>query len=487
MERIADETRWMDATDQAELVATREVSASELVEAAARRIDELDGPLNAVVMKWYDRATSEAAAIDEAITGGDDDHGETPFLGVPFLLKDLYAHDAGTPLTQGNRALRDAQPVSDFDSTLVARCREAGLINLGRTNSPELGSVPVTEPVAYGPTRNPWDLERTPGGSSGGAATAVAAGMVPIAHASDGGGSIRIPASCCGLVGLKPSQGRITLGPERDESGLSVAFCVSRTVRDTARLLDAVQGPGVGDTVIAPAPSRPYVDELAGEPGRLRIGLLDHHPLGGAIDEDVVAAVRSAATMLEGLGHAVEPGHPEVLEDESFTERFMATWATNMAVGIETMGDMIGRPLTEDEVEPVNWVQAEYAKLVTGPQYARSLGAVVQYRRAMHQWWADGWDLLLTPTLAEPPVRIGEHDHVDGDPLAPMRRAGEFVAFTPPFNASGQPAISLPLHWNDAGHPIGVQLVAAYGREDVLIAAAAQLEQAHPWRQRRPE
>ncbi|MEO1059505.1 MAG: amidase, partial [Actinomycetota bacterium] len=434
----------------------------------------------------YDRASAEAVAIDDALASGEDGADASPFLGVPFLLKDLYAHDAGTPLTQGNKALRDAQPVSTFDSTLVARFREAGLINLGRTSSPELGSLPVTEPVAYGPSRNPWNPDHTPGGSSGGAAAAVAAGMVPIANASDGGGSIRIPASCCGLVGLKTSQGRISLGPERDESGLSVAFCVSRTVRDSARLLDAVHGPGVGDTVIAPPPTRPFADEVGADPGQLRIGLLDHHPLGAPISPDVVDAARAGATMLEGLGHHVEPGFPDVLTDAGFTERFMAMWAVNMATGIAGMGDMIGRELTADDVEPVNWAQAEFAKQVTGPQYARSLAAVVQYRRAMHQWWADGWDLLLTPTLAEPPVRIGEHDAVDGDPLAPMRRAGQFVTFTPPFNASGQPAISLPLYWNDDGLPIGVQLVAAYGREDLLLSVAAQLEAAHPWADRHP-
>ena len=486
MSEIADRTRWMDATEQAEMVTSKEISAREMVDAAAERIDQLDGPLNAVNMKWYDRAAGEAAAIDEALAGGDDGVDTAPFLGVPFLLKDLYAHDTGTPLTQGNQALRNAQPVSTFDSTLVARFRDAGLINLGRTSSPELGSLPVTEPVAFGPTRNPWNTDHSPGGSSGGAAAAVAAGMVPIANASDGGGSIRIPASCCGLVGLKPSQGRITLGPERTENGLSVAFCVSRSVRDTARLLDAVHGPGVGDTVIAPAPSRPYVDELAGEPGRLRIGLLDMHPQGNPISTDVVDAVRAAGSMLENLGHDVEPGYPTVLEDRTFTDRFSAMWATNMALGIEGMGAMIGRELTEDEVEPVNWAQAEFAKLVTGPQYADALAAVAQYRREMQQWWADGWDLLLTPTLAEPPVRIGEHGHVDGDVVAPLRRAGEWVPFTPPFNASGQPGISLPLHWNDDGLPIGVQLVGAYGREDLLISVAAQLEAAHPWADRHP-
>jgi amidase len=487
---IAEDTRWLDATAQAALVAEGEVSARELVDAAIERIEDGDGRLNAVVMRWYDRARLQAEAIDDTrVADGSDPGGGSdwaPFAGVPFLLKDLWAHDTGTPLTNGNAALRDGAPESDFDTTLVARFRDAGLVNLGRTNSPELGSLPTTEPVAYGPTHNPWDTDHSPGGSSGGAAVAVAAGMVPAAHASDGGGSIRIPASCCGLVGLKPSQGRITMGPERDETGLSTAFCVTRSVRDTAALLDVAQGPGVGDTIIAPRPARAYADEVGSDPGRLRIGLLDHHPLDGEIHDDCVSAAHVAAGMLGGLGHGVEAEFPEVLTDAGFPARFMAMWAVNMAVGIDTMSEMLGRPLTEDDVEPVNWAQASHARQVNGVDYAEALAAVKQYRRRLHQWWADGWDLLVTPTLASPPVRIGEHDARPGDPLAGMRRAGEWVAFTPPFNASGQPAISLPLHWNDAGLPVGVQLVAAYGREDLLIAVAAQLEDAHPWADRRP-
>lgn len=476
MGKIADDTRWMDATAQAELVASGEVSARELAEAAVERIEQLDGPINAVVVRWFEHAIDIA---DGSLPDG-------PFRGVPFLLKDLYAHFEGQVLTNANVALKSAQPVSTEDTTLVSRFKDAGLVTLGRTNSPELGSVPVTEPVAYGPTRNPWDTSRTPGGSSGGAGAAVAAGMVPIAHASDGGGSIRIPASCCGLIGLKTSQGRITLGPQRTESGLSVELCVSRSVRDTATLLDAVCGPGVGDTVVAPSPLRPYVDEVGANPGRLRIGLLDVHPRGGALHDDCIEAVRSAASLLESLGHDVEIGFPSTLADGSFTQRFMSIWATMMVLGLETYGTAIGRTLTEDEVEPVNWAQAEFAKQLSAVDYATSLAAVAEYRRATQQWWADGWDLLLTPTLAEPPVPIGALDSLPGDPMAGMRRAAEFVPFTPPFNTSGQPAINVPLHWNAAGLPIGVQLVAAYGREDVLIQVASQLETAAPWAARTP-
>ena len=486
----ADDTRWLDATAHAALIATREATATELVDASIERIERLDGDLNAVVMRWFERARHQAEAFDELPLS--DTHRSAPFGGVPFLLKDLGCNVAGLPVTSGNRAARDEPPLATGDSNLTERFRDAGLITLGRTNSPEFGSLPVTEPEAYGPTRNPWNTGHTPGGSSGGAAAAVAAGMVPIAHASDGGGSIRIPASCCGLVGLKPSQGRVSMGPERDESGLSTQLCVSRSVRDTARMLDAVHGPGVGDSVIAPAPRRPYIDELGADPGRLRIGLLDRHPIDGDLHGDCVTAVRSAASLLEGLGHDVAPGHPPILEDGEFPRRFAAMWAALMAVGIDSLGQAIGRTLTADDDEQDNWAQREYASRLSAAQYATSLAAVGQYRRHVQRWWADGWDLLLTPTLSAPPLPIGglygdQGDGVDPDnPMAPSIRAGRFVSFTPQFNASGQPAISLPLHWNDDGLPIGVQLVAAYGREDLLIQVASQLEAAAPWAERRP-
>jgi amidase len=467
----------MDATEQAELVAKGEFTPLELLDAAVERIERDDVAINAVVLRWFERAREVAASPDLP---------DGPFRGVPFLLKDLFASMAGMPLTNGNKALAAARPVSATDTTLVSRYRAAGLVIAGRTNSPELGSLPVTEPEAYGPTRNPWNLERTPGGSSGGSAAAVAAGMVPIAHASDGGGSIRIPASCCGLVGLKLSQGRISMGPLRAEHGLGVEHCVSRTVRDTARLLDATHGPGIGDTVSALPPVRPYADEVGADPGALRIGLLDHHPRDESIHDDCVEAVRAAATLLEGLGHHVEPAWPEVLADASFTQRFMTLWATNMALGIDAFGDLIGRPLTADDVEAVNWTQAEYATKYSAVDLAVAQAAAVDFRRTVQQWWADGWDLLLTPTLGEPPVRIGEHDPLPDDPMAGMKRAARFVPFTPPWNMSGQPAISLPLHWNAGGLPIGVQLVAAYGREDLLIRVAAQLETAQPWADRHP-
>jgi amidase len=473
---LADQTRWLDAVDQAALVASGQVSPTELLEAAIERIDRIDPALNALTIRWFDHARETAAS--ELPNG--------PFRGVPFLLKDLYAEYAGQPISNGNVALKEARVIADADITLVSRHRAAGLVIAGRTNSPELGSVPTTEPVAWGATRNPWDTTRIPGGSSGGAAAAVASGMVPFAHASDGGGSIRIPASCCGLVGLKPSQGRITLGPVRDESGLSVQHCVSRTVRDSATLLDATRGPGVGDTVIAPAPGRPYVEELGMDPGPLRIGILDHHPQGGAVDAECTAAARSVGSLLESLGHGVEPAWPKALEDASSSASFGALWSAAMGVSRRRLEEQLGRPLQDHEMEPMNRVQADFAAHFSSVDYALALSGVSQFRRAVQSWWYDGWDLLLTPTLAELPLKLGTLVNDPEDPMAIMRRSGEFVPFTPPFNMSGQPAISLPIEWTPEGLPVGVQLVAAYGREDLLIRVASELEQARPWADRTP-
>jgi amidase len=467
----------MDAVDQAALVHDGQVTALELLDAAIERIERIDPVLNAVVIRWFDQARDTARA---ALPDG-------RFRGVPFLIKDLFAGYAGQPITNGNLALKNASVVSDADTTLVSRFRRAGLVTAGRTNSPELGSVPTTEPIAWGATHNPWDLSRSPGGSSGGSAAAVASGMVPFAHASDGGGSIRIPASCCGLVGLKPSQGRISLGPIRDETALSVELCVSRTVRDTATLLDTVRGPGIGDTVIARLPARRYVLELGADPGRLRIGLLDHNPQGGAVAPECAAAARSVATLLESLGHTVEPAWPAALADTSLRLHFATLWSTNIGVGLRRFEEQVGRPLTADEFEPMNRAQADMAAHFTAVDYALAFSAATHFRRALQAWWTDGWDLLLTPTVAELPLPLGVIANDPDNPLATVERAFQFIPFTPAFNMSGQPAINVPVEWTDTGLPVGVQLVAAYGREDVLLRVASQLETAKPWAHRTPD
>jgi amidase len=466
----------MDAVDQAALVAKGEVTPLELLEAAIERIERFDPALNAVVIRWFDHAREVASG----------ELPDGPLRGVPFLLKDLYTAYSGQTLSNGNVALREAAKLDTSDTTLVSRLKAAGLVTAGRTNSPEMGSLPTTQPAAWGPTRNPWNLDRTPGGSSGGSAAAVAAGMVPIASASDGGGSIRIPASCCGLVGLKPSQGRASVGPLRAEAGLGVELCVSRTVRDTAVVLDGVRGPGVGDTVIAPPPSRPCAEEVGAAPGRLRIGLLDVHPVGEFVHDDAVEAARAGARLLESLGHTVEATWPDVLADRQVSAQFGVLWAVQMAMGASAFASTLGRELTPADLEPVNWAMAEMAKQSSAVELATAQAAMYTFRRRVQQWWADGWDLLVTPTVAEPPPLISEFAPDPTDPIAQSRRAWQFVPFTPQFNMSGQPAISLPLHWNADGLPIGVQLVAAYGREDLLIQVASQLEAAQPWADRHP-
>jgi len=472
MSSLADDTRWLDATAQAELVASGKVSPVEMVNAAIERVERYDGALNALTYRWFEAARQLASSSDLP---------EGPFRGVPYLLKDLYAAEAGKPLSNGSKAYKAADYVSTEDSTLVARYKASGLISIGRSNSPEFGSVPVTEPEAWGPTRNPWDLSRTPGGSSGGSASAVAAGIVPIAHASDGGGSIRIPAACCGLVGLKVSQGRISMGPSRDESNLGVEHCVSRSVRDSARLLDATHGPGIGDVIIAPTPRRPFIDEVGADPGRLRIGFLDFNPRGGDVHADCVDGVHKTAKLLESLGHHVEPGFPDIFSDNEIGRAFSMLWSTNMGTAIRRFSQALGREMTPNDIEAMNWAQAEFAKGVNGVDFSLAQASSIQFRRAIQSWWTKGWDLLLTPTLSAPPLPVGSMPNNPERAMTPLMTAGSWVAFTSQFNISGQPAISLPLHRTAEGLPVGMQLAAAYGREDVLIRVASQLEQAAPW------
>ncbi|MCP2342587.1 amidase [Actinomadura rupiterrae] len=469
MASLADETRWMDATEQAALVSAGQVTPAELLEAAIERITDLDPGVNAVVMRWFDEARTTASG---PLPDG-------PFRGVPFLLKDFLVAYAGQPRSDGNVRLKKAAVPATADSAIVARFRAAGLVTAGRTNSAEFGSLPTTEPAAWGPTRNPWDPGRSAGGSSGGSAAAVASGMVPVAHASDGGGSIRVPASCCGLVGLKPSQGRVTLAPDGDESGPGVHFCHTRSVRDAAAMLDAVSGPGVGDTVIAPPPARPYARELGAEPGPLRIGLLDHYPWGEAVHDACATAARDTGRLLESLGHRVEHGFPAALADRAPGSAAGLLRTVSMGAVAARLAESLRRPVTADDMEPINWALARQAREVTAVDYARALEGRTLLRRAIHRWWADGFDLLLTPTTGEPPSPLGAFS--GSDLRAVGMRSRRAVAFTQPFNISGQPAISLPLHRTADGLPIGVQLVAAYGREDVLLRVAHQLEQARPW------
>jgi amidase len=478
MTSIADETQWLDATDQARLIRDGQVTPLELLNATLERADKLNPVINALTYRWDDDARKVAASLP--------DNKTMPFRGVPFILKDLNATLKDQPISNGNIALKNANHISTYTTEHVKRFIRAGLVIFGRGNSPEFGSVPTTEPEAWGATRTPWDTSRISGGSSGGSSAAVAAGIVPAAHATDGGGSIRIPAACCGLVGLKVSQGRITAAPMKDETNLGVEHVVTRTVRDCAALLDATHGPGVGDRVIAPTPSRSFLSEVGAPVEKLRIGFLDHRPLAGDIDHECVEGVHIVAKQLEQLGHIVDASWPTALEDASFPPRFTAIWGTNMSVACETTVALLGREVTSNDFELVNWTMAQYAKNTSATTYASAILATSHYRREVAQWWADGWDILVTPTVSRVPLKVGQFANDPKDPMKPMKVASDFVAFTAAFNTSGQPAISLPLHWTPEGVPIGIQLVAAYGREDILLRLAAQLEVAMPWAHRRP-
>jgi amidase len=469
---------FIDATAQAELVRNGDASALELVDDAIARVEKLNPELNAVIHPRFEQARAEAAG---ALPDG-------PFRGVPLVVKDLLAGIAGDPHHEGMKFLRDAAHRADHTDALAQRYLDAGFVCIGRTNTPELGIVPTTEPEAYGPTRNPWDTTRTTGGSSGGSAAAVASGMVAVGHANDGGGSIRIPASCCGLVGLKPSRGRTSLMPDYSvvDDLLIAELCVTRTVRDTAGVLDVLHGGAVGDTVRAPAPIRPYRDEVGAEPGKLRIGLLVHNPLEtGEIHPDCVTAAREAARLLESLGHAVEETFPLALGDPALVDAFTTLWAATLVYNLRYWQRKVGRDITADDVEPLTWTLAEMGRVITAPDYVEAQHAALELGRNVEEWFASGYDLLLTPTLGEPPVELGTFSTPD-EPLLGFIRAATFVPYTPLANMTGEPAISLPLHWNDDGLPIGVQLMAAYGREDLLLRVAAQLEVARPWSDRRP-
>jgi len=473
----ASEYASHDATGLAELVAKREVGAEELVETAIRLIEELDPQLNAVIHACYERAREQVRGTLP----------EGRFRGVPFLLKDLACGNrAGDPIHWGTRFLRDANHRAQTTSYLVEKFERAGLVVVGRTNVPELGAWATTESAAYGPCRSPWNTEHASGGSSGGAAAAVAAGLVPVAHASDGGGSIRNPASQCGLVGLKPTRGRISLGPDvGDEwAGMTFEFALSRSVRDTAALLDCVQGPMPGDPYSVAPPARPYAEEVDAEPGALRVGVLE----GGEvpIHADCAAATAGAGRLLESLGHHVEASHPPDIGGSALLEHTIAIIAASQARGVEAFGEILGRELGPDDMDCDNWAVTEMGQGVSATRYLAAVQAHHRFQRRVAAWWEDGFDLLVTPTITAPPPRIGEMVPDPAKPFDAFMRSGSLLPFTIPFNVTGQPAISLPLHWNDAGLPIGVQLVAAFGREDLLLRVAAQLEREVTWGRRRP-
>ena len=468
-----DDLATLDATAQAQLISTGAASPLELVDAAIERVERLNPQLNAVIWTRFDQARAEAASGELP---------DGPFRGVPFLLKDIGATQAGLPYWMGNGALRDAGFSYPADSELGARFRRAGFVTLGKTNLPELGSGPTTQPVAFGPTANPWDVTRSPSGSSGGSAAAVASGMVPVAHANDGGGSTRLPASWNGLVGLKPSRGRVP--NPLAISRLVSELVVSRTVRDTAAVLDAVGGAVDADLFHLPPPARPYTDEVGADPGRgLRVALCTD---GGEfpVDPECVTAAERAAAALAEAGHHVEIVSGDVLFGGDGRVNGQL-WMAGLAARVDHLSSLVGRTLGADEVEGYNWTAAQRGGTLTASQWSAAQESQQEWAAAVYAWLAP-YDLLITPTSGCPPLRT---EDLWPNPEAPWRIGrtyGQIGRFTLPFNVTGHPAISLPLHWTADGLPVGVHLVAKLGRDDLLIRLAAWFEQAMPWADRRP-
>jgi len=469
-----EEYRGFDATGLAELVAAGEVTARELLMVAEARARAVAEEINAVSVWDLDHAE---ASLEAGLPSG-------PFTGVPFLFKDLYAFLRGTRLTNGSRLTRDL--VADFDTTFVARARAAGLLPFGKTVTPEFGLNVVTEPVLHGPCRNPWNREFSPGGSSGGAAAAVAAGILPMAHATDGGGSTRIPASHCGLVGLKPSRARIPMGPVVAEawSGLATGLVVTRSLRDTARFLDAVHGPEDGDFYVCPPPSAPFVESLERPPGRLRVALVRSAPLAIPLAPEVAAALDEAARLLEEMGHGIEEAAIPI-DGERMATAFLDVVSANCANDLEIWAKRVGRRLDKRHLERCTLALVERGRAVSAVSYLRSLQTVQQAARAFGQMFRR-FDLILSPVCAAPPPRIGEIDQNDFLPLRFLERNRPYVCFTSLYNASGCPAISLPLHLGADRLPVGVMLGARLGGEELLLSVAAEIERARPWFDRVP-
>lgn len=489
-----EEYRKYDGLGLAKLIRKREVTATELVEVAVTRAESVNPTINAIIHPLYDMAKEMAKNADP----------ESPFAGIPFLVKDLGLEIAGAPLSAGSRGYRDY--VSKEDSYIVERFRQAGLSFLGKTNTPEFGTTPYTEPKHFGPTRNPWNIGRTAGGSSGGSAAAVAAGITPLASASDGGGSIRIPASCCGLFGLKPSRGRISLGPGRGEgwSGAVMEHCVSRSVRDSAALLDAIQGPAPGEPFIIQPPEKPYLETLKEAPGRLRIGMSTAHTLGQEVEAECILAVEKTAKLLESLGHHVELA-PLPYRREDLTETFLTVICGEVAAGVDELSEHLGRTARPGDVERTNFALAMLGRNFSAGDYAyqrRKWNDISRRLGAFHQQY----DLLLTPTVSRVPFRIGELQPSDAEqrllklvtslnlegvlkarigPLA--EKIFSYIPYTALGNMAGQPSMSVPLHWSEDGLPVGVMFTGPVGREDMLFRLAAQLEEAQPWMKKAPE
>ncbi|QOZ26018.1 amidase [Bradyrhizobium sp. CCBAU 51753] len=461
-----------DAVGLAELVRKKDVTPKELLDEAVARTAKLDPQINAVVVKHYDYAERQIA---KGLPDG-------PFTGVPFLLKDLEPLE-GTRTTWGATVLKDF--VADHNSTLAQRFLDAGLAIFGKSASPEFGLMPTTESRLFGPTRNPWNLEHSSGGSSGGAAAAVAARILPVAHASDGGGSIRIPAAASGVFGMKPTRARNPVGPDRGEGwgGFAVGHVVSVSVRDSAVMMDAIHGPEPSSPYVAPPPERPFSQEVGRDPGRLRISFTDKSPYGDAIDPEIAEAVRDVAKLLAGLGHHVEERAPPLAADPAAAITTIV--GSNTALTLRLLEQRFGRSLTTDDVERLTLAMAQNSLKLTPVDYVAAQLAAFQISRALATFF-EGCDIFLSPTLCTPPVRIGELNTMSEDlsQIAPLLR--RYIPGTSMFNMSGQPAMSVPSAWNKAGLPLGMMFAARFGEEGLLFRLAGQLEQARPWKDRQP-
>jgi amidase len=465
------------ATELAQLVRSGQVSARELVEASLAQIEEVDGRVNAFTLV---DAEGALAAADK-ISSGD----QRPFAGVPIGIKDLTAPVAGLVMSQGSELFGDYTP--DYDAHVVRRIKEAGFVIVGKTSSPELGIIPVTEPRRFGPTRNPWDLDRTPGGSSGGSAAAVAAGMVPLAHGSDGGGSIRIPAACCGLVGLKPSRGRISRGPDLGDSFLSTDGMLTRTVEDCARTLDLLSGYELGDATWTPPPDEPFASAVGRDPGRLRIAMITRPPIDAALDPICERALRDAGELLTGFGHEVVEADPPWgrENDQHLLALFTVLYAANIGLGVAFGGLVTGQEPKPEQVEKLTWEMYQRGLSLNSIEYMAALSQLQRYTRELIEF-ASGFDFLMTPALAQRPLEIGDIKPDGDDPMGEFARTGLFTPFTAVFNVTGQPAISLPLYQAEDGMPVAVQFAGHPVGEAALISLASQLEDELGWAARRP-
>jgi amidase len=469
-----EEYRRCDAVALAGLVAKGDVSARELLDVAIARAEAVNPKINAIVHRQYERART---TIDKGLPNG-------PLAGVPYLIKDLGTFDAGEPARFGSSLYADF--VADHDSAYTARCKRVGLVIMGRSSTPEFGIGPSTEPRLFGPCRNPWNLAHSAGGSSGGAAAAVAAGILPVAHGTDGGGSIRIPAAQCGLLGLKPSRGRISFAPDAGEGwgGLSTAHVVSRSVRDSAVMLDCTAGAEPGDPYTAPPPERPFAEEIKRPPGRLKIALMRKDHRGGAVHPECLAAVESAARLCESLGHVVEEAYPELAFAE-LRPRSRILSDANTTRNLGRRWHALGRAPDAKDVEAVTWAVYNRGLATTGVDYVEAIAAIHAAGRKLAAFLAS-YDVILSATVQAPPPKLGYFD-MNGDVEVFGKRVTEYVSVTPLHNAAGTPAVTVPLHWTSEGLPVGVHFAGRYAEEATLLRLAAQLETAQPWFNKVPE